>query len=384
MTPLILLVHAGDDARSRARAAFAGLPVELRAERDTAAAEACLATGGRIAVLVTDVSQARWAVGALGALRSDPGTLPALAVFATFQAEPQAFQAGAVVMLTHPLAPSEAQALAALAGHPESLGPLCAAVAGTKSLDALTKLIASESGPALAWAQYHAAAVLLAEGKLQEALEDLSALVDEQPAFWRAHERLAGIWDIAGDPEVATRHRGIADSIRERLARESDAALAAHPPAAEPAPAPDAPPVAPLADAPPLPRAPEADIIVADDSELVREMLADVLQRAGFSVRLATDGQQALDLARAQRPDALILDGLMPGKTGFDACKEIKDVLYPGNPPKVLIFSAIYTKLRQRNEAVSLYKVDEVLAKPTDKPLDEDELLAALRRHLGR
>lgn len=406
--PSLLLMHPAPDVRARVRASFAGLPVHLVTTADAGTAGSMATAGTRL--IITEVAQASWARGLADALRASGTQLPALALLAPFEAEPQAFQAGAVALVSHPLAPAEAQALAALASAPESLAALSEAMAHSrirggsgKALELLAGLIARESGAALAWAQYHSAALLLTEGKLQEALEELSALVDEQPSFWRAHERLAAVWDVADDPDAAKRHRALAADIRQRLQAESDSALAAHPPPAAPeatraevwTPTPEAsapagasvqtatPDIASgPASAAPLPH--QADIIVADDSELVREMVTDVLERAGYLVRQASNGSEALELARAKRPDIMILDGLMPGKTGFDACKEIKEVMYPRNAPKVLIFSAIYTKQRQRSEAVSLYKVDEVLAKPTDKPLDEAELLAMVRRHLPR
>ena len=109
-------------------------------------------------------------------------------------------------------------------------------------------------------------------------------------------------------------------------------------------------------------------------------MISEVLLRAGFAVRTASDGTSAIELARRERPDVMVLDGLMPGATGFDVCKTVKETLYPHDPPKVVILSAIYTKQRQRSEAFDLYKVDEVLA----KPFDDEHFIATVRRLAAR
>lgn len=374
--PVVLFVHDRPEARMQAEAALGGSGARLVTADDPARAER-LADEHHPRLVIADIAAARWASSLVGRLRSPGEHLPALALVATFESEPQAFQSGAVAFVSLPVAPTDGRALAALVRDDAGLATLTEAVeraqirgGGEQALQSLTDLIATSRDAVLAWAQYHAAALLLQQGKLQEALEDLSALTDEQPAFWRAHERLAAIWEIAGDPVSAERHHANARAIRADLEREAAAAVESRAKATQPAVIVEPPP-------------PRKDVIIADDSDLVRDMLADVLERAGYRVRQAGTGKEALDLARASRPDIMILDGLMPGKTGFDACKEVKEDLYPRNPPKVLIFSAIYTKQRQRSEAMSLYRVDEVLAKPTDKPLDEAEILGAIRRHLG-
>jgi CheY-like chemotaxis protein len=65
-------------------------------------------------------------------------------------------------------------------------------------------------------------------------------------------------------------------------------------------------------------------VVVADDELVVRQMLADKLGRAGYQVLLARDGQEALELVRANRPQIVVLDWVMPEMDGLTACRHLK------------------------------------------------------------
>jgi two-component system, chemotaxis family, protein-glutamate methylesterase/glutaminase len=80
-------------------------------------------------------------------------------------------------------------------------------------------------------------------------------------------------------------------------------------------------------------------VVVADDSRLMRRMLADALGRQGFDVvGTAADGDEALDLCRAHRPDALTLDLHMPGLDGLGVLKALRDG--KAEPVPVVVVSA--------------------------------------------
>jgi DNA-binding response OmpR family regulator len=65
-------------------------------------------------------------------------------------------------------------------------------------------------------------------------------------------------------------------------------------------------------------------ILIADDEPNILVSLEYLLKREGFDVRLAHDGQEALDQVAADRPDLLLLDVMMPRKSGFDVCQELR------------------------------------------------------------
>jgi len=65
-------------------------------------------------------------------------------------------------------------------------------------------------------------------------------------------------------------------------------------------------------------------ILVVDDERPIAEILKYNLEKDGFEVILAYDGQEALDLVVREQPDLIILDIMLPKKDGFTVCKEIR------------------------------------------------------------
>ena len=66
------------------------------------------------------------------------------------------------------------------------------------------------------------------------------------------------------------------------------------------------------------------DILVADDTRALRSALVILLEEEGFSVRLASDGEEALAQYRERRPDLMLLDIMMPKKNGYQVLKQIR------------------------------------------------------------
>lgn len=67
-----------------------------------------------------------------------------------------------------------------------------------------------------------------------------------------------------------------------------------------------------------------ATILIADDEPNILISLEFLMKREGFAVLLARDGQEALDLLRRERPRLVLLDVMMPKKTGFEVCQEVR------------------------------------------------------------
>lgn len=67
-------------------------------------------------------------------------------------------------------------------------------------------------------------------------------------------------------------------------------------------------------------------ILVIDDEEAIGNVIKDYLEAQGYEVFWAEDGLSAIDTARRVNPDLIILDLMLPGKSGFDVCKEIRQV----------------------------------------------------------
>ena len=65
-------------------------------------------------------------------------------------------------------------------------------------------------------------------------------------------------------------------------------------------------------------------ILIADDEPNIVISLEYLMKREGYEVIIARDGTQALEAILRERPSLVLLDVMMPGKTGFDVCQEVR------------------------------------------------------------
>ena len=65
-------------------------------------------------------------------------------------------------------------------------------------------------------------------------------------------------------------------------------------------------------------------VLIADDEQNIVISVEFLLKREGFTVSVAGDGEEALAKVRADRPDLVVLDVMMPKKTGFEVCQEMR------------------------------------------------------------
>lgn len=85
-------------------------------------------------------------------------------------------------------------------------------------------------------------------------------------------------------------------------------------------------------------------ILLVDDSKFLRLATGRALERAGYEVSTATDGPNALEMAREQKPDLILLDMLLPKMTGPDVLKALKN-----DPATAGIAVVAFTGLSQKN-----------------------------------
>lgn len=67
-----------------------------------------------------------------------------------------------------------------------------------------------------------------------------------------------------------------------------------------------------------------AKVLIVDDEENIVVSLEFLMQREGYEVSIARDGDEALERIRADLPDLVLLDVMMPKKNGFEVCQEVK------------------------------------------------------------
>ncbi len=116
-------------------------------------------------------------------------------------------------------------------------------------------------------------------------------------------------------------------------------------------------------------------ILVVEDDPHIRLGLCDSLQTEGYEVAECADGAQVLSLLRQRRPDLIVLDLMLPHKSGYDLCREIRAAK---NRVPILILSA---KGQEIDKVVGLeLGADDYVI----KPFSLRELLARVRALLRR
>jgi len=115
-----------------------------------------------------------------------------------------------------------------------------------------------------------------------------------------------------------------------------------------------------------------AKILVVDDTPQNVKLLADLLTIKGYAVTTAANGNEALEKIAAERPDLVLLDVMMPGLSGYDVCRKVRE-----NPTTTLLPVVLVTSLDPHQERVNGIEAgaDDFL----NKPVNQAELLARVR-----
>ncbi len=118
-------------------------------------------------------------------------------------------------------------------------------------------------------------------------------------------------------------------------------------------------------------------ILVADDDDDVRDLVVFRLERAGFEVVAAADGEQALELARERRPDLCLFDVMMPRLDGFEATRRLRAQPELAETPIVLLTASVHESEVQQGLAAG---ADDYLRKPFAPQELIDRVQAVLAR----
>lgn len=119
------------------------------------------------------------------------------------------------------------------------------------------------------------------------------------------------------------------------------------------------------------------NILIVDDQKGVRRLLEELFKKEGWSVRVATDGREALDQVEAQLPDIILMDVKMPNMNGLEASQLILDRY--GNIP--IIMMTAYGEIEVVKKALDA-GVKKCITKPFDILVLRDmvnDLMAAKR-----
>jgi adenylate cyclase len=115
-----------------------------------------------------------------------------------------------------------------------------------------------------------------------------------------------------------------------------------------------------------------ARILVVDDTPSNVKLLADILQAKGYAVVTAANGAEALARIEREAPDLVLLDVMMPGMSGYEVCRKLRD-----NPATAMLPVVMVTALDPGQERVKGIEAgaDDFLTKPIHQP----EILARVR-----
>ncbi len=121
----------------------------------------------------------------------------------------------------------------------------------------------------------------------------------------------------------------------------------------------------------------DARILVVDDSVTILEMIKALLVSDGYDVLTASDGAEALEVARAESPDLILLDVMLPKLDGYRVCRLLKfDQKYRSIP--IIMLTA---KTEEQSMATGIRTgADQYLT----KPVEPERLLAAVASELAR
>ena len=118
-------------------------------------------------------------------------------------------------------------------------------------------------------------------------------------------------------------------------------------------------------------------ILLVEDNEMNRDMLSRRLLKQGFEMVIAVDGEQAVDLARAEAPDLILMDISLPGLDGWEATRLLKGRPETRSIPIIAFTAHAMAGDREKSLAAGCNDYDT-------KPIDFRRLLEKIQGLLGK
>lgn len=118
-------------------------------------------------------------------------------------------------------------------------------------------------------------------------------------------------------------------------------------------------------------------ILLADDEEDIKTVVKLFLESKGYTIVTAFDGLDAIEKAKAENPDLILLDIMMPIIDGFEVCKRLKEDAATGSIPIIMLSAA--SKIDSVKKGLELGAVDYIV-KPFDPVKLEETINKVLRK----
>ena len=118
-------------------------------------------------------------------------------------------------------------------------------------------------------------------------------------------------------------------------------------------------------------------ILVVDDNDDNAEIVRTLLESRGFAVLVARDGDEAMTLFESSRPALVLLDVLMPGRSGWEVCRLMRQHAEHGRTVRIIMLTAL-AAWNDKQSAIQTGADDYVT-----KPIDLADLELRVRRNLA-
>lgn len=113
-------------------------------------------------------------------------------------------------------------------------------------------------------------------------------------------------------------------------------------------------------------------VLVVDDTLSELELISSYLRQGGYTVINATDAKEALNKAAEQKPDVIVTDIVMPGMSGFELCRSLKESAATGKTPIVVCSS-------KNQEIDRLWAMKQGADAYVAKPFTQEQLVRAVK-----
>jgi len=117
-------------------------------------------------------------------------------------------------------------------------------------------------------------------------------------------------------------------------------------------------------------------ILLVEDNEMSRDVLTRLLQKRGYTMLFAEDGEQAFTLAKVHRPDLILMDISIPIMDGYEVTRRLRQD--PAFQSSIIIALTAHAMVSDRDKALAAGCNDY-----ETKPVEFSRLLAKIERYLG-